>query len=190
MNPNSDNRDNRNNRDNPGFNHENSTNTRPLAIPKSAKTVQSSNLEVTSPISPTTEPVSPSFYFTPHSPTGQYTLSRSKSISSPTAQTAQQVLAATHHPMAYSTTRSFSEGSSSSPTSPITCPRHHHRRSSVAIKFKPTFCEDFQLREPQDIDSSGNSRSGSATASRSSSLNIKRPPTPIAERILKGDFSF
>ncbi|KAA8910213.1 hypothetical protein TRICI_004231 [Trichomonascus ciferrii] len=46
------------------------------------------------------------------------------------------------------------------------CLRHHHRTAAVAIKFKP----GYDNKPPV--------------------MDLKSPPTPIAEKILKGDFSF
>jgi hypothetical protein len=46
------------------------------------------------------------------------------------------------------------------------CLRHHHRTAAVAIKFSQTYDGKRPL------------------------MDLKSPPTPIAEKILKGDFSF
>jgi len=77
------------------------------------------------------------------------------------------------------------------------CSRHHHRRNSVAIKFSPTYLED-PFYEDEVMKENGcdnddlqarNDAYGRALRRHSSSA-LRRPPTPIAERILKGDFSF
>lgn len=65
------------------------------------------------------------------------------------------------------------------------CIRHHHRRPSVAIKFKNNSSLLTNLREPMAIFDDNSPTTNDKTDDKN---NIKRPPTPVAERILKGDF--
>lgn len=85
------------------------------------------------------------------------------------------------------------------------CLRHHHRRSSVAVKFKPIYL-DFDADEPgplsqqppvqqrqQDQEQQQQPRQAQPSPTSTHVRNnggLRRPPSPIAERILKGEFSF
>lgn len=77
-------------------------------------------------------------------------------------------------------TRAFSLPSSC--TSGL-CSRHHHRHGSVAIKFSPTYLEDPFYDDDDDA-------SGAPVTRRYSASSLRRPPSPVAERILKGDIEF
>jgi hypothetical protein len=64
------------------------------------------------------------------------------------------------------------------------CPRHHHRRNSMAIKFG----DDQGWEKPRrDMNTEAPFATDEMLGRRPS---LKRPPSPISEGILKGDFSF
>jgi hypothetical protein len=65
------------------------------------------------------------------------------------------------------------------------CTRHHHRNSPVAIKFGRTYEDPFYDEDDDSFEASGGSG-----MRRNSVDALRRPPSPIAERILKGDFNF
>jgi hypothetical protein len=62
------------------------------------------------------------------------------------------------------------------------CTRHHHRHGTVAIKFSPTYLED-PFYDDDDT-------SAASVGRRYSTSSLRRPPSPVAERILKGDIEF
>jgi len=71
------------------------------------------------------------------------------------------------------------------------CARHHHRNSAVAVKFGSTFAESpFEEEEAVSNLAAQNGAYAQAMRRHSSVATLNRPPTPISERILKGDFNF
>lgn len=74
--------------------------------------------------------------------------------------------------------RSMSIGSELSAHDRAHCLRHHHRSSAVAIKLMPNFV------------GGGGESYKTFGGSPERAVDLKSPPTPISEKILKGDFSF
>ncbi|CAN6639361.1 hypothetical protein TRVA0_017S01838 [Trichomonascus vanleenenianus] len=109
--------------------------------------------------------------------------------------------------------RRFSESVVPDETRAGVLPRHHYRRQSVAIKFRPS---NLKLREMQVVDCSSGTNDSCLSGSqidvkrkeRDDKLldgpekdtkyprineawkEINKPPSPIAEAILKGDICF
>lgn len=71
------------------------------------------------------------------------------------------------------------------PIAPCVCTRHHHRRSSVAIKFKNNYMDEYH--DPDLMFAGDVMPTKSKYSTHDKGEVMRRPPSPIAERILKGE---
>lgn len=71
------------------------------------------------------------------------------------------------------------------PIAPCVCTKHHHRRSSVAIKFKNNYMDEYH--DPDLMFAGDMMLDKSKYPCHDKGEVMRRPPSPIAERILKGE---